>query len=75
MHRHSRHPTRTARGRRKVMKTFRLAPGRIRAAQRILGTATETATIEQALDLVLFRKELLDGTRDMFGVTLVAPDD
>jgi hypothetical protein len=57
------------------MKTFRLAPGRIRAAQRILGTATETATIEQALDLVLFRKELLDGTRDMFGVTLVAPDD
>jgi hypothetical protein len=58
------------RGQRKVQKTFRLAPGRIRAAQRILGTATETETIEQALDLIVFRKELIDGTREMSGVRI-----
>jgi hypothetical protein len=53
---------------RKVSKTYRLTPGKLAAAQRILGTATATETIETALDLVVFRQELLDGTRAMLGV-------
>ena len=34
-------------------KTFRLHQSKIDTAQQILGTATETETIERALDLVL----------------------
>lgn len=59
----------------KVAKTFRLAPGTLAAAQRILGAKNITETIETALDMVVFRKELLDGTRAMLGVHLTPPDD
>ncbi len=58
----------------KVSKTFRLAPGKLAAAQKILGTATATETIETALDMVVFRQELLDGTRALFGLTITSPD-
>ena len=58
----------------KVSKTFRLAPTKLAAAQKILGTATATETIETALDMVVFRQELLDGTRALFGVTITSPD-
>ena len=44
------------------------------AAQRILGTPTATETIEAALDMVVFRQELVDGTRAMRGVELTSPD-
>ena len=54
----------------KVPKTFRLAPAKIAAAQRILGTPTATETIETALDLVVFRHELVAGTRAMLGVEI-----
>ena len=57
----------------KVSKTFRLNPGKLAAAQRILATATATETIETALDMVVFRRELVDGTRAMLGVHLVSP--
>jgi len=63
-----------SKGARKVPKTYRLAPDKVAAAQRILGAATATETIEQALDLVVFRQELLDGTRRLYGLDLAPPD-
>lgn len=39
-------------------KNYYLDEGKIRSAQKILGTTTETATIDKALDLVVFRKEI-----------------
>ena len=47
----------------KVAKSYRLSPRRIEAAQRILGTPNATATIEQALDLVVLRDEMVGGIR------------
>lgn len=61
-------------GARKVPKTYRLAPDKIAKAQRILGAATATETIEQALDLVVFRDELMAGTRAMLGLEITSPD-
>ena len=52
-------------------KNLRLHQSKIDEAKRILGTATETETIEAALDLVVFRKELVDGVRAMRGANLV----
>jgi hypothetical protein len=66
---------RTARvAERKVPKTYRLNPNKVAAAQRILGTPTATETIEAALDLVVFRRELVEGTRALGGVELTSPD-
>jgi hypothetical protein len=59
---------------RKVPRTYRLAPEKVAAAQRILGAPTATETIETALDLVLFRRELIKGTRAMLGIRLAPPD-
>jgi len=54
----------------KVSRTFRLTPGRLEAAQKILGTDTATATIETALDMVVFRQELVEGAEEMLGVAI-----
>lgn len=62
------------RGDRKIPKTYRLSPRKVAAAQRILGTPTATETIEAALDMVVFREELVAGTKAMLGVDLIAPD-
>ncbi len=59
---------------RKVPKTYRLSPNKVAAAQRILGTPTATETIEAALDMVVFRDELIAGTNAMLGVELTPPD-
>lgn len=59
---------------RKVSKTYRLTPSKLAAAQRILGAATATETIETALDMVVFREELVAGTREMLGTEIEAPD-
>jgi hypothetical protein len=61
----------------KVAKTYRLSPRRIATAQAILGAPTATAAIEEALDLVVFRRELIDGTRAMSGLEIenAFPDD
>ena len=40
-------------------KNVYLDEGKIRRAQRILGTRTDAETIDRALDLVVFRKEVL----------------
>lgn len=55
----------------KVAKSYRLSPKRIAAAQKILGTANATATIEEALDLVVFREELLSGLERAHGIDIV----
>jgi len=39
-----------------VAKTCRLTPSELAAAQRILGTATATETIEIALDMIVFAR-------------------
>jgi hypothetical protein len=59
---------------RKVPKTYRLSPAKVAAAQRILGTPTATETIEAALDLVVFRDELVAGTRALLGTDIAPPD-
>ena len=55
----------------RVRKNFRLSADKLARAQRILGTATETETIEQALDLVAFRREVLDGVRRLAGTKTI----
>ncbi len=61
----------------KVAMSYRLSPVRIARAQRILGAANATATIEEALDAVIFRRELMEGTRRSLGISVTAafPDD
>lgn len=61
----------------KVLKTYRLSPRKIAAAQKALGAQTATAAIEEALDMVVFRRELIDGTRGIAGLGIVEafPDD
>jgi hypothetical protein len=54
----------------KTPKTYRLDARTIAAAQEILGAATATEAIETALDMVVFRQELIDGTRAMLGTDL-----
>jgi len=61
-----RRPTREG----KVRKEFWLDPKALRRAQTILGTATERETVEAALDMVAFRRELLDGTRVLSGLQI-----
>ena len=51
-------------------KNYRLRQSTIDRAMKVLGTRTETETIEQALDLVVFRSELMDGVRGMRGAQL-----
>jgi uncharacterized NAD-dependent epimerase/dehydratase family protein len=55
----------------KVAMSYRLSPARIARAQKILGAATATATIEEALDAVIFRRELMESTRRAFGLPVV----
>ena len=47
----------------KVRKEFWLDPDALAEAQAFLGTATERETVEVALDLVVFRRELIAGAR------------
>jgi Arc/MetJ family transcription regulator len=62
--------TRTASREGKVRKEFWLDPALLREAQAYLGTATERETVELALDLVAFRKELSQGARALRGLSL-----
>jgi hypothetical protein len=59
---------------RRVSRTYRLPLSKIEAAKRALGAATATETIERALDLVLFQRALIRGTRAMLGVKIASPD-
>lgn len=48
-------------------KNYRLHQSKLDAARRVLGTATETETIERALDLVAFGERLASGTGRLRG--------
>lgn len=58
----------------RVSRTYRLPLSKLRAAQRALGAATATEAIERALDLAVFQRELVEGTRSMLGIELTSPD-
>ena len=58
----------------RVSRTYRLPLSKLRAAKRALGAATATETIEWALDLAVFQRELVDGTRAMLGIQITSPD-
>jgi hypothetical protein len=58
----------------RVSRTYRLPLSKLRAAKRALGAATATETIERALDLAVFQRELVDGTRAMLGIEIAPPD-
>ena len=57
----------------RVSRTYRLPLSKLKAAQRALGAATATEAIERALDLAVFQRELVDGTRAMLGVDITSP--
>ena len=59
---------------RRVSRTYRLPLSKLSAAKRALGAATATETIERALDLVVFQRKLIDGTRAMLGIRIASPD-
>ena len=54
-----------------VRKNMRLRQDLIDRAKRILGTKTETETVEQALELVTFREEVLAGIESIAGANAV----
>jgi hypothetical protein len=58
----------------RVSRTYRLPLSKLRAAKRALGAATATEAIERALDLAVFQRALVDGTREMLGVDITPPD-
>ena len=58
----------------RVSRTYRLPLSKVNAAKGALGVASATYTIERALDLVVFQRELIDGTRSLLGVHITPPD-
>lgn len=61
-----------------VRKNMRLRQDLIDRAREILGTETETETVEEALELVAFRREVSEGIRRIAGsgsMTDVYSDD
>lgn len=48
-------------------KNYYLDEIKIKKAQRILGAKTETETLDRALDLVMFRKDLLESLQKASG--------
>ena len=65
---------RPARKEPRISRTYRLPLTKLAAARRALGAATDTETIERALDLVVFQQALVDGTEAMHGVDIASPD-
>lgn len=58
----------------KDRKEFWLDPRVLAEAQAVLGTATERETVEMALDLVAFRRELRKGAEALAGMKLARID-
>jgi hypothetical protein len=52
---------------RRVRKNMRIRQGLLDRARTILGAKTETETVEQALELVTFREEVVTGIRRIAG--------
>ena len=57
-----------------AFKTLRIRTARIVAAKKIWGRTSAEDTIETALHMVVFRRELTLGIHAMFGVTIASPD-
>lgn len=55
----------------RVRKNLRLSQAKLNRARHLLGTTTETETVEQALDLVAFRHEVIKGVHRMAGSNAV----
>jgi hypothetical protein len=64
-------PNKSRRGEAPRRKSFRLHQSKIDHAMEVLGTSTETETVERALELVIFRDALVEGVREMRGAGLV----
>lgn len=56
-------------------KNLRLTQSKIDRARKILGTRTETETVEQALDLVAFRQEVVSGLEGLAGSGMLRDPD
>jgi Arc/MetJ family transcription regulator len=54
----------------KVRKEFWLDPTALAEAQALLGTETERETVEVALELVAFRRDLAKGAKALAGLPL-----
>jgi len=54
-----------------VRKNLRLSQKKLNRAKRILGTSTETETVDRALDLVAFREEVVEGVERLAGTKIV----
>ena len=50
-----------------VRKNMRISQEKLDRARMILGTRTETETVDAALDMIAFRKEVLEGVRRIAG--------
>jgi len=55
----------------KVRKNFRLSQRKLDEARTALGTKTETETVEAALDLVTFRREVMEGLERIGGTNSI----
>lgn len=64
----------TVEGKKAGPRAFRLDPARLAAARRVLGTPNDTATIDAALDYVIFGRELRTGAEALGGMTFDAFD-
>ena len=69
-HRKPKPAGRTAAHEGKVRKEFWLDPAMLAEAQAFLGTATERETVEAALELVAFRRDLAASVRALQGLQL-----
>lgn len=61
-----------------VRKNMDMDARKLEAARRILGTATDTETVDQALDLVVYRAEVMDALDRLAaagGLVEVFPDN
>lgn len=58
-------------GEKPTRKNFRLYQSKLDRAKQALAAETETEAIDRALDLVIFRDELVKGVRAMRGAELV----
>lgn len=63
-------PARRAAEAGKVRKEFWLDPATLAEAQAFLGTASERETVEVALELVAFRRDLARGSKRLAGLSL-----
>ena len=48
-------------------KNYYLDEAKIKRVQRILGTKTETETLDKAMDIIMFRTELLESLKKVSG--------